>query len=45
MKLEPLLQDKEKSHYDRIHKRIDLMKEFAECIKKRQNGHDGYSSI
>jgi hypothetical protein len=35
MKLEPLLQDKEKSHYDRINKRIDLMKKFADTCDPR----------
>ena len=35
MTVEKLVADKEKTYYERIHKRIDLMKEFADTCDPR----------
>lgn len=35
MVVEPLFKDKEKTFYERINKRIDLMKEFADRCDPR----------
>jgi len=35
MAIEELVKDKEKTYYERIHKRIDLMREFADTCNPR----------